>query len=238
MRSALGRKRVRKNGVMMAVAAAAVLVVLGGALWLVLSGRMAPSETSQPAGAAPVAATSNSTAASPSPAPAEAKDAGAPRASVTAGPRGIVDLVAPKGAVIEPVTGPDGVPVVRLSGVSPESPSGGRPGIFLPLAPAFERVASGNTVRVTVTARSAADDPSPAFAVAYSTAEVGNSGWQPFKLTDQLTPYSFTYAVPPMKRGQGDYVGILAHPAGAQGAVEVSAISVEVLPPGAAGAAP
>ena len=229
----MGKNRVGRIGLVIGGVVAAVAVVL----LLVLpekTGIPDPGKTEQTAPAA------NAGSAAPASAPAGSAEpmppayAKLPRASVTAGPRGIVDLVAPKGAVIEPVTGADGVPVVRLSGVAADSPPAGRPGIFLPLAPAFERVASGNTVRVTVTARSAANDPSPAFAVAYSTADVGNSGWQPFRPTNTLAPYSFTYAVPPLKRGQGDYVGILTHPADADGAIEVSAISVEVLPPGTA----
>lgn len=167
-------------------------------------------------------------------APSSATPDAAPRIAVVAGPKGINRLAAPDGASIEAVTGPDGVPVVRLSGVDPVSSPGGRPGIYLPIPVPFEQAASGRTVRVDVIARSAASNPSPAFAVSYSTADVGNSGWKPFALTDKLTRYSFTYDVPQMKKGQGDFIGFLAHPADAQGAVEISEISAEVLPAGTA----
>ena len=80
----------------------------------------------------------------------------------------------------------------------------------------------GSGTQVTVTARSAATTPSPAFAVSYSTAEVGNSGWQRFALTSEPTTVSFTYAVPKMNKGGGDYIGLLPDPAGAGGAIEVT----------------
>jgi hypothetical protein len=89
---------------------------------------------------------------------------------------------------------------------------------------------------MTVTARSAAVMPSPAFAVAYSTNDVGNSGWRSFPLTDKLADYSFTYSVPKMKAGNSDYIGILPDLLGAGGAVEVFAISAEVVPAGTAAA--
>jgi hypothetical protein len=42
---------------------------------------------------------------------------------------------------------------------------------------------------------------------AYSTAEVGNSGWKKFELTNELKEYSFNYQVPKIKKGGVDFIG-------------------------------
>jgi hypothetical protein len=151
--------------------------------------------------------------------------------AVAADSKGIPGLLAPQGASMAPIV-IDGGAAVRLSGVKSDAPSAGYPGIYVPTTASFELAASGKTVRVTVTARSASETPSPGFSVAYSTSDVGNSGWRNFPLTDKLTPYSFIYDVPTMKSGNGDYIGILPDPSGAGGAVEVSSITAEVVPPG------
>lgn len=232
----------KRSWMVMAGVAAVLVIGLAAVLLFVLPGRQSASTSGKsdsavaqvaetPSAEAPAASSNAAPDAAPA-APAEAEPADVARVSVVAGPKGIARLSGPQGVKMEAVTGPDGVPVVRLSGVKPESPSGGRPGIFLPIPMPFEHAASGHTVRVDVIARSAADDPSPAFAISYSTADVGNSGWQPFTLTDKLKRYSFTYNVPQMKKGMGDYIGFLSHPAGGKGAVEISEISAEVLPAG------
>ena len=152
---------------------------------------------------------------------------------IQADAKGMSQLVPPPGASVSTVQVAAGaIPLVRLAGVQSNAPSSGLPGIYLRLPDQFEKAASAHKVRVTVFARQAADAPSASFALAYSTSEVGNSGWQKFTLTDQLSGYSFTYAVPAMVKGLGDYVGILPDLAGAQGAVEIAGIVTEVALPG------
>ncbi len=51
------------------------------------------------------------------------------------------------------------------------------------------------------------------FALAYSTAAVGNSGWKKFKLKPGMTVYSFSYKVPKAKtvsRNRYDYLGLIS----------------------------
>lgn len=142
-------------------------------------------------------------------------------------------LTAPTGTSLELVPASGGnVSVVRLSGVKPGAGAGGLPGIYLPLTEAFENAASGETVIVTITARRAPNSSQADFAASYSTNEVGNSGWHGFKLTDELASHSFTYDVPRIASGKGDYIGILPDPSGAGGAVDVSEIYAEVVPRG------
>ena len=147
--------------------------------------------------------------------------------------KGMRQLVSPPGASVAPVQVAAGTtPLVQLSGVQSNAPSQGLPGIYLRLPDQFEKAASAHKVRVTVFARHAADAPNTSFAVAYSTNEVGNSGWQKFTLRDQLSGYSFTFAVPAMVKGLGDYIGILPDPTGAKGSVEIAGIVAEVALPG------
>lgn len=149
------------------------------------------------------------------------------------GGTGIAGLTAPEGARIELLTGAAGaLPEVRLSGVQSNASANGAPGIYLRLPDAFERAASGRTVRVTVVARRAAESPSRSFAVAYSTSEVGNSGWRRFTATAEPARHAFVYDVRPMAKGFGDFIGILPDTEGTGGAVQISAITAEILPQG------
>lgn len=93
---------------------------------------------------------------------------------------------------------------------SPMPASTGKPGIWVRLD-GFEVDASGKTVKVDVTV---AGDPGSKIAVAYSTSDVGNSGWKMFDLTGGQQTVSFDYNVPELKNGNGDFIGILPDPDG------------------------
>jgi hypothetical protein len=152
----------------------------------------------------------------------------------TAGSTGIPGLTAPapaKIAVVPVVAG--SVPEVRLFGVQSNAASQGTPGIWIRVPDEFERAASGQSVRVTVAARRAEGAPNSSFSVAYSTGEVGNSGWRRFTVGDRLESYSFVYDVSPMVKGLQDYIGILPDPEGTDGAVQVAQITAEVFARGA-----
>lgn len=143
---------------------------------------------------------------------------------------GMAGLTAPEGARIAVLPNPaGGLPTLRLSGLQSNASSGGMPGIYLRLPAAFERAASGRQVRVTVVARRAAEAPSRSFAVAYSTNDVGNSGWRRFAATPEPGSYAFVFDVPPMVKGSGDFIGIQPDADGSGGGVQISAIRAEVL---------
>ena len=110
----------------------------------------------------------------------------------------------------------------------PES-SGRTQGVYMQVPEAFEEDASGQQVRISITARSAPANGSKSFAVAYSTREVGNSGWQQFEASDVFETHSFQYSVNPMQEGQGDFVGIWADTSGSGRAIIVESVTVEVL---------
>ena len=75
-------------------------------------------------------------------------------------------------------------------------------------------------------ARAAGGSETTEFALAYSTAEVGNSGWRKFSVSHSLGSKSFEWDVPTMKNGHGDYVGIL--PTFGPG-VEIETLAVEAI---------
>lgn len=116
---------------------------------------------------------------------------------------------------------------VRLSGHVPGLYSTGTTGgAFIRLDDAFEADAAAKVVRVSVTL----SGPEGArAAMAYSTNDIGNSGWQSFTLTAAPTTHSFDYAVPPLAHGNGDFLGLDPDPDGAGHAILVHAILLEIL---------
>lgn len=128
---------------------------------------------------------------------------------------------------------PDGISVERrgdalvASGSVSEPSSAGRTaGLSLRLPDSLELAASGRTVRVSLLA-AAADGA--AVAIAYSTSEVGNSGWRTLTLSATPAVVSFDYAVPQGKPRGGDYVGILPDPQATGQSVTLYGLSVEVV---------
>ena len=115
----------------------------------------------------------------------------------------------------------------KISGAPEQVAPGGRPGIFVALGKKFEEAASGDTVKVTVTIE--AENPG-LFSAAYSTADVGNSGWQSMQVRKGENSLSFNYAVPKLKKGNDDYVGVLPDPEATGQIITITAIKVEILP--------
>lgn len=117
--------------------------------------------------------------------------------------------------------------VLRISGGAVDASSAGRTeGYSLLLPEAFEREASGKRVHIAVVARKSTDVPRAGLAVAYSTNEVGNSGWKCFLMTDDFEQYSFEWDVPKLIAGGGDYVGlspILGY------AIELRSVTAQIL---------
>lgn len=119
---------------------------------------------------------------------------------------------------------------IEISSQTTDPASGGvTGGVHVRVPDDFERAASGSQIRVSVSARAAEVNGTDGFAVAYSTNEVGNSGWRTFEASDRLATYSFDYSVPPMKEGQGDFVGVWADPQGAGRGLVIESLTVEVL---------
>jgi hypothetical protein len=78
-------------------------------------------------------------------------------------------------------------------------------GVSIAVSPEAEQAFSGK--KITIRIVSSAYQPGEAF-LAYSTNEVGNSGWVSFPVTTEDSVATITYDVPPMAAGLGDFIGI------------------------------
>lgn len=122
----------------------------------------------------------------------------------------------------------DGTVCVRLSAGDATATSGGVTGGYNIRVPdELELAASGKSIKIGVIARSAGSSPTK-FACAYSTCEVGNSGWMSRPVGPEWEVFSYDYNVGKMIVGNGDYVGLLPADAG-EPAVDVAAIEITVI---------
>ena len=115
-----------------------------------------------------------------------------------------------------------------MSGViemTARSPGGLTSGFSFPLPAEFEQGASGQTVTIEIASRIAGGGT---FAVAYSTNEVGNSGWQDMTATSEYTIQSVQYNVPALRNGSGDFLGIAPDPLATGQAVEIAWIKLSI----------
>jgi hypothetical protein len=88
---------------------------------------------------------------------------------------------------------------------------------------------SDKTVQITVIAAKAKENGSAEFAVAYSTAEVGNSGWKKFTPGEKFASYSFKYKIPTCKECKPDFIGVWADTKGSNKGLLVKSVSVTTL---------
>lgn len=133
-----------------------------------------------------------------------------------------------KGMIGSKLTDEDsGFDYVRLAKGHAKANSGGvTNGYSIRLPDAVELAASGRQVCVKVVAR-AAEAGGSRFAIAYSTNEVGNSGWRWRDATPEWSSFGMEFDVPVMKNGNGDFVGILPDVEGKPG-VDICFVSVHV----------
>ncbi|WP_370242913.1 hypothetical protein [Marisediminitalea sp.] len=85
---------------------------------------------------------------------------------------------------------------------------------------------AGNIVRVSVYVKQAASNPSSEFQVAYSTSEVGNSGFFKFTPTTSYQKFSFDYDVPLPNVGGEDYIIIDADTSATSKGIIVDNVSI------------
>jgi len=102
------------------------------------------------------------------------------------------------------------------------SSAGKTSGFHLALGVDYEKEFSGSLIQVAVTTRALGAD---SMAVTYSTAEVGNSGWSSFELSDKFGTYVFEYRVPKLLNGGADFIGVRA----IGGPIEIANIKVRIL---------
>lgn len=108
------------------------------------------------------------------------------------------------------------------------SPGGPTQGVFVAVPKPIEAKVSGKKIKVSIIAKKGSP-ASKSFAVAYSTSQVGNSGWHTFVPTDQYTLYSFEYTVPKMKSPNSDFVGIWGDTKGTGNGVLIKDVAIEVI---------
>jgi hypothetical protein len=137
------------------------------------------------------------------------------------------DVRVPEGIGYNQITA-RGLSAVEISNVPDDAVSGGETGsVAVRLSDEFETQASGAQILVTVRAMS--PDPGAILGVAYSTNEVGNSGWQRFALSAEPTNYVFGYVAPPKRAGAGDFLAFRSY---GPGRVQVLGFKTEVALPG------
>ena len=138
-----------------------------------------------------------------------------PQASFASTPEGGYVLTAqdfPQGTMFVP----EGLSVsredaaLRLSGnFEGASPGGRTGGVSFALPEEIERQVSGKTATITIVGTS---EKQAAISAAYSTNEVGNSGWHRLDVGRDADGLSFTYRIPPAANYLGDFIGILPDP--------------------------
>lgn len=112
---------------------------------------------------------------------------------------------------------------IKLEGGNPVSSSGGvTGGAYVFISEEYETQFSEQTIAVTITAKGSLD---AVMQTSYSTAQVGNSGWRSFNLTENYEEYTFTYKIPKMIANQGDYLGVLS----VNGPVYIQGVSIEIM---------
>jgi len=106
---------------------------------------------------------------------------------------------------------------------SDSSSAGTTDGYYVEIPEEIALEYGGRTVEITIWAR---QDTANAFAVAYSTADVGNSGWRSFFPTSNWQSFRFTYEVPEPSGGGSDYLGLLGDATTNSGATFFDAITI------------
>jgi hypothetical protein len=118
--------------------------------------------------------------------------------------------------------------VLSLAGGDPKAESSARTeGFSIRVPGVFERQVSGRKVRVRALARSATG-AATRMAVAYSTNEVGNSGWRWHDIGPVWSICEIEWSVPKMKNGDGDYIGLLPDEPGTEG-VQIHSVSATIV---------
>jgi hypothetical protein len=117
---------------------------------------------------------------------------------------------------------------IRSSLVQAKS-SGPTDGVSVTVPTTLSDGLAGKLIRVTVSAARGNTSSLPPFAVTYSTAGAGNSGWSVFQPHKAFEDFSFNYRVPPRAGGLAQYVGIWSDIEGQNAPLAVRSIKITVL---------
>lgn len=112
------------------------------------------------------------------------------------------------------------------SGVNPSS--SGSPGtVWTSISSSLALNFSGKRIRVTGYAKRPATNAANEFAVAYSSAREGNSGWQRFTPTESWTLFEFLWDVPEDNDTGEDYLGFWADTSNSGKGVLIDLINIQ-----------
>lgn len=96
---------------------------------------------------------------------------------------------------------------------------------YLPLSTDLEIAFAQRKLKITMTARSAPQNGSPAMRAEYWASGDGNSDWQSFLLTPEWQDYTFTFTPPASENARSlDFLAIWADPDGLGRGVEVQKV--------------
>jgi len=103
-------------------------------------------------------------------------------------------------------------------------------GAFIPLNPMIRTLLYDSTLRATVVARAAPDNPSAKMGIAISTGAKETSGWQRFRPDTEWRAFSVEYAFGPEQIRSRPVVSVLADTEGEGRAIEVREINLQIIP--------
>jgi len=137
------------------------------------------------------------------------------------------ELASPTGNLVQQDRSDASVTWIRSS-IKQAGPAGSTDGASVEIKPPLATDLAGKRIRVTISAR-APDEGTPVpFAAAYSSANVGTSGWIVFTPTKEFDDYAFEYQVPATV-GTAQYVGVWSDISGRGAPLAVRTISIRTL---------
>jgi hypothetical protein len=137
------------------------------------------------------------------------------------------ELASPTGNLVQQDRSDGSVTWIRSS-IKQAGPAGSTDGASIEIKQPLATNLAGKRIRVTISAR-APDSGSPVpFAAAYSSANVGTSGWIVFTPTKEFDDYAFEYQVPATV-GTAQYVGVWSDISGRGAPLAVRTISIRTL---------
>lgn len=99
---------------------------------------------------------------------------------------------------------------------------------YLPISTDLQMAFAEQNLKITVSARSAHENGSPAMRLQFSAGSEGNSDWRSFLLTPEWEDYTFYYTPPPSRGDLGlDFFAIWADPDGLGRGVEVQHVTFD-----------
>jgi hypothetical protein len=122
--------------------------------------------------------------------------------------------------------------ILRITRLAEQAYEDPRSGPHIVIAEDLEFAFESRPIEITIEARAAAAAGASEFEANYLAKAEGESGWQPFSLTLEFQPYTFTFDAPPRGDTTGyDYLGIRPVAPEKQRVMEVRSIRIRAIGP-------